>query len=211
MSFDRLARFYDQLEWFLAGERLQQCRVRWVHELAGARRVLLLGEGHGRFLAALRKANPTAEIVCVDASQRMLERARERLAEAGQFEGITRFIHGDALHLPVCGQFDAIATQFFLDCFPRRELEGLIMDLHARLNPAGRWLICDFQIPERGWRRWRATAVLWLAYRFFRRTAKLSAKRLHCPGEFLIRSGLVREAREEFNHGLIYAEIWRAV
>ena len=52
--------------------------------------------------------------------------------------------------------------------------------------------------------------VLWLAYRFFRGATKLSAKRLHCPKEFLTQSGLAREEREEFNFGLIYAEIWRA-
>jgi ubiquinone/menaquinone biosynthesis C-methylase UbiE len=47
---------------------------------ADVRRVLDLGAGDGRMAALVRSAHPHCEVVALDASQRMLERARERFA-----------------------------------------------------------------------------------------------------------------------------------
>ena len=52
MSFDALAPHYDWMEALLAGRRLERARAAQLDALAGRRRVLSAGEGHGRFAAA---------------------------------------------------------------------------------------------------------------------------------------------------------------
>ena len=55
MSFDLLAPHYRWMEWVLAGEKLQRCRTAWLEVLPAPARVLILGEGNGRFLEALMR------------------------------------------------------------------------------------------------------------------------------------------------------------
>lgn len=52
MNFDRLAPFYRAMETLAAGGKLQRCRLAFLGEIPIPRRVLLAGEGHGRFLVA---------------------------------------------------------------------------------------------------------------------------------------------------------------
>jgi len=65
-SFDLLAPHYRWLEWFLAGGKLQRCRTACLGMIA-APKVLSYGEGNGRFLAALCRKFPEAEVTSVDA------------------------------------------------------------------------------------------------------------------------------------------------
>ena len=69
-------------------------------------------------------------------------------------------------------------TNFFLDCFQHDELERLVAKVAASAADNARWLLVDFRLPECGWRKWRAKAVLALMYAFFRVTTGLSASRL---------------------------------
>ena len=64
MSFDRLAPHYRWMERILAGEKLQRCRTAHLDSVNTAERVLLAGEGNGRFLVHLRHTLPKAHIVC---------------------------------------------------------------------------------------------------------------------------------------------------
>src|SRR5579864_4929172 len=81
MSFDVLAPHYRWMEVVLAGEKLQRCCTAFLERISGARNVLILGEGNGRFLVECRRKIPKAHIVCVDASARMLTLAQRRLGE----------------------------------------------------------------------------------------------------------------------------------
>ena len=83
MSFDRLAPYYRAMECMLAGGRLQQCRVAWLGEVCASGNILLVGEGHGRFLETCVRRFPSAHIVCVDASMGMLQVAERRWQKAG--------------------------------------------------------------------------------------------------------------------------------
>src|SRR5690349_16141985 len=82
MSFDRLARHYSWMEWLLAGRKLQMCRIAFLPEALGAESILLVGEGHGRFLLELCRAAPEKRIIYLDASAQMLQVAKERLDRA---------------------------------------------------------------------------------------------------------------------------------
>ena len=79
VSFDAVAPWYRMLETIAFGDALQRCRVACLGEIAVPRRALIVGEGNGRFLCALLQAHPGVEVVCVDASERMLQLARKRM------------------------------------------------------------------------------------------------------------------------------------
>lgn len=209
MSFDRLACHYDWMERVLAGPILQRCRTAFLAEAAKAETVLLAGEGHGRFLLELCRINPHARISYVDASAEMARVAKARLIRGGEDPARVTFSVMPFTFFESGERYQLIATQFFLDCFGSKELEIVVTKLSNSLAENGSWIVADFSIPDRGWRRWRARAVLALAYSFFRVAARLSARRLAPPAPLLEKRGLRLERRERFNFDLLYAELWR--
>ncbi len=209
MSFDRLARYYSWMEWLLAGRKLQRCRTAFLEEARNARDVLLVGEGHGRFLEALCRVNPTASVACLDASAKMLGVAKDRVRRAGLETNRIDFTSGSILSFEPKRSFDLVVTHFFLDCFEGRELERVIDKVARVLRPGGGWMVADFQVPQSGWRRHRARLILSVAYAFFRKTVNLPAGKLINPAPLLLQQGLNRISKRSFNQDLLYAEFWR--
>lgn len=210
MSFDLLAPHYRWMEWLLAGSRLQRGRTAFLGDLPEPKRVLLLGEGNGRFLIELAAKFPDAEIVCVDASQRMLECAHERLYKRGLEHANVRFIHADALTWQPGGRFDLIVTHFFLDCFRPEQLERIVAKIASVAAPDTRWLLADFCEPPSGFAKWRARAILKSMYLFFRMVTRLPASGLTAPDAFLERFGFTLSKRLVFEWGLLHSDVWVA-
>ncbi len=205
MNFDRLAPHYDWLEALTAGGRLQRARTAWLGELAGCRRILSAGEGHGRFAAACAARFPAAEITCVEASPRMLDRARKKTSPTTNI----RWLCGDLLAWAPDGKYDAVVTCFFLDCFPPEKLAAVVAKLAACATADAVWLVVDFSLPPQGLARWRAQAVHSLMYAFFRRAVALPARRLTPPDPLLQAHGFRLAARREAEWGLLHADLWR--
>lgn len=208
MSFDLLAPHYSWMELLLAGERLQRCRSAFLEDIGPRRRALVIGEGHGRFLEACLRNDIAAEIVCVDASRGMLETARRRIGPV-QKRARVQFCHGDILHTNLEGTFDLIATHFFLDCFPPRELQAVVAKISSVAEPGSVWAVADFMIPESGWKRERAKAIHWIMYAFFRRFTGLRARRVTPPDSFLKAAGFELQARRFSEWGLLHTDLWR--
>lgn len=207
MSFDTLAPYYRAMELVMAGGILQRCRTSFLAEAANSRRALLLGEGPGRFLVELLRTNSSVEITCVERSPRMIAEARSQLTESELAR--VKFEQADALSWqPPRTEFDLVVTNFFLDCFRPEELRTLVAKIAASATAEARWLLADFHEPERGWRRWRARAVLALMYGFFRAATGLSASRLTPPDAFLEAGGFRLASRRLANFGLAHSDIW---
>jgi ubiquinone/menaquinone biosynthesis C-methylase UbiE len=209
MSFDRLAPHYTWMERALAGPRLQRCRTAWIDALAGCERILIVGVGHGHFLRACARQFPHAEIVSVDASAPMLAHA-QRHARREQLD-LTRlrFVHAALPDWqPPAAHFDAIVTNFFLDCFPPEELAVVIGTLARGLRPHARWLNADFAVPARGWARHRARAVHAMMYAFFRPLAGVRARRVTEPDGLLRAQGFTLARRRASEWGLLRADLW---
>ena len=206
MNFDRLAPHYDWLETLTAGGRLQQARTVWLDELAGRRRILSAGEGHGRFVEACATRFPEVEIMGVESSKRMLARA---LTRTRGIRAHCRWHGGDLLAWEPDGRYDAVVTCFFLDCFPPEMLEAVVTKLAACATADATWLVVDFAVPSRGLAGWRARSVHALMYAFFRCAVALPARRLTPPDPFLRAHGFVLAGRREFEWGLVRADLWR--
>lgn len=207
MNFDRLAPHYDWLEALTAGERLQAARTAWLEELAGCRRILSAGEGHGRFAAVCTSRFPQAKLTCVEASPRMVARAQAR---CGSAVTPVEWQCSDLLAwTPPPEKYDAIVTCFFLDCFPPGQLAEVVARLAACAAEEAVWLVVDFAVPVHGPARWRAHAVHAVMYAFFRAFTDLPARRLTPPNTLLCAQGFQRFGKREFEWGLVSAELWR--
>ncbi len=205
MNFDLVAPHYDWMEAVTAGGLLQRVRTTWLEELAGRRRVLSVGEGHGKFAGAFVRRYPRAELTCVEPSARMLARAQRRVGA-----NTVQWVHAAVPNWrPPGGCFDGIATCFFLDCFPREELREVIAAIAGGAASSATWLVVDFSVPERGVARWRALAMHAVMYGFFRVATRLPAQRLTPPDEFLTAHGFQLARRREFSWGLLRADVWR--
>ncbi len=206
MSFDVLAPHYRWMEWLSAGEKLQRCRTAFLDAIEPPAKVLIFGEGNGRFLAALLQRFPQAQVTSVDASQAMIDKARQRLGAAG---ATVEFIHADALEWqPPGGTFDIVVTHFFLDCFREDQLRLLIPKIASAASPRATWLLADFKEADCGLRRWRSQLILRVMYVFFRLVTRLPARRLTKPDAMLAATGFERLQRSEYDWGMLHSDRW---
>lgn len=208
-NFDWLAAHYRWMEWVLAGSKLQRCRTAFLATIPRPRRVLLLGEGNGRFLAAFCRQFPEARVTCVDASPRMLQQARARLQRAGGFTEKVEFVTANvgAWDFPVA-EYDLIVTHFFLDCFRPDQLDELIPKIAASGKAGAHWLVADFCRAPQGWRRWRSGLILSLMYWFFERFSRLPARELTEPDRRIQTQGFHLEQRQSADWELLHTDLW---
>ncbi len=206
-DFDGLAGVYERLERLAFGRALERSRTAFLGELRSARRVLVLGEGDGRFLKTLLRVNPVCFVDVVDSSPKMVARARRRLGpkEADR----VRFFVRDARVLAFPPHhYDLLVTLFFLDVFNKPTLARLVPALASSLRRGGLWYVADFCVPERGWGRLHA--LLWLRplYAFFRVQTRMEAAHLVDPAPLLRAQGLVLLRERVRRSGLLYTRLY---
>src|SRR4029079_12822431 len=135
VSFDRVAPHYRWLETLAFGNQLQQARVAFVREIETPLRILIVGEGNGRFLTELmRTGEPPVD--CVEMSVRMIALARKQVPDAH-----VNFIEADVRDLTLCqAHYDLIVSHFFFDCFTEGALAEIIARLANAAAPDAQWL-----------------------------------------------------------------------
>ncbi|HVV44723.1 MAG TPA: class I SAM-dependent methyltransferase, partial [Bryobacteraceae bacterium] len=200
------APWYRWIEYAALGRALERRRFAFLRRLAGARRVLILGEGDGRTVSRLLKIAPRAEFDVVEVSPEMIGLARMRVHDSPR----VHFEQGDARsHHWAAGIYDGLVTNFFLDCFTEEELAPLAGKLANALAPDGIWIVAEFAIPLRGWRRFHARMWIWTMYRFFGITTGLRAQRLPAIERLMREAGMMRVEQQSERAGLMVSEVWR--
>lgn len=198
MNCDRIARWYRWLEYAGFGRALERRREGLLSDVCGARRVLALGDGDGRALAALLAAAPRACVDYIDVSAQMLELARAR---AG-----TKRVHyrcEDARTSPLPeAEYDLIVTHFFLDCFDENDFEPLIARLSNAAAPRCRWLLSEFR--GNGW-------LVRALYLLFRIATGLRTRRLLDHHPVLQRHGFRLARHQNAWRGILASELWLSV
>jgi ubiquinone/menaquinone biosynthesis C-methylase UbiE len=211
VSFDAIAPAYQTLETIAFGGALQRARSACLGKIGTPRRGLIAGEGNGRFLCELLRRHPSIEVDCVDASQRMLKLARQRIERRLPTDATrVRFLQRDIRSwTPPEASYDLIVSHFFLDCFADEGLSDVVAKLSRAATPSATWLLADFCIPAGGFARVRAG--LWLAamYRFFRLTAGIEAANLEDPSPFLRTAGFTLASQHLFRSGMVKSQLWR--
>lgn len=210
-TFCSLARHYALLERLAFGSRLQQARTAFLDRMTSLETILILGEGDGRFLDSLLRVNPRARITCIDSSQGMIDRARNRIELLyPEINYNINWQSRDALEASYeTDAFDAIVTLFFLDCFTPDDTERLIRRLEPAARSDCRWLWADFVQPEDRWPAMFARTTQGLLYRFFRWRTGIRARRLPPVHELMRRNGWQRSAHRQFLFGTIESAVWK--
>ncbi len=210
MSFDLLAPHYRWMEALCAGGQLQRCRTALLPVIQPPQRVLIYGEGNGRFLSKLCRRFPAAEITVVEASSVMISLARTRLQRAGLADSHVDFIHADALTWqPPAVTYDLVVTCFFLDCFSAAQLRQLVPLIATAATSEAQWLNADFQIAPSGLRRLCSRVIVGFLYAFFRRATQLAADELVDVSPLLAAAGFTRCERHTFVLRLLFCERWQ--
>ena len=208
-NFDRLAPAYRALERLTFGGLLHWCRTAHLGRLRGCRRALVLGDGDGRFLADLVRANSRIEVDSLDISPAMLELARRRVAGIPGAAGRVRFTLADARSDPLPGDgYDLVVTNFFLDCFRPDDLAAIVRRASVACAPGAAWVDGDFREPPSGWERGAAKLLLAGMYGFFRIATRLPAGRLTDPAPLLAAEGFALAEEASRLRGFLSARLW---
>ncbi|MBX3249464.1 MAG: class I SAM-dependent methyltransferase [Myxococcales bacterium] len=151
-AFDRVAKTYDLLTGANPGYRrhLRQSAARL--GLAAPRRVLDLCCGTGLSTAALREVFPRAELVGLDASEGMLEKARRKPLDA-------RWVLGDASDpaaAGVEGPFDVVFAAYGIRNMS--DPDRFLANARALLAPGGTLGLHEYALDGR-----RRTELIWNA------------------------------------------------
>jgi len=146
--FDEIAPRYDLLNRLLSfgvDRRWRRAAAR-VALAKSPRRVLDVATGTGDLALLLKQRRPEAEVVGLDFSGEMIERARMKAARAGL--SLT-FVEGDALAPPFApGSFEAITVAFGFRNFA--DYEAGLQSFYRLLSPGGRAGILDVPPPPEG-------------------------------------------------------------
>ncbi len=206
--YGRLAGVYRWLEYAAFGRTLQKAREAGLDRLAGAKHILVLGAGDGRVLPPLLDTLPEAMIDSIDCEPEFIERARA-LIEPHPSAGRVQFLQADVrLWQPPSERYDAVVTQFFLDCFPEPDLGQIVTKVAGSLRLEGTWLFTDFAIPRDGpYARWRARMIVGALCGFFRWQANHPLRSLPPMDAALEKAGFVSRWDTCFSRGLIRASI----
>ncbi|HEV2199619.1 MAG TPA: class I SAM-dependent methyltransferase [Bryobacteraceae bacterium] len=213
MNCDCIAVFYRWLEYAVFGRALERRRMAFLTEASRARRVLALGDGDGRALAALVAAASSARIEYVDSSAKMLELARARAgtdrvhyrrADAREidFAEFREFGARSSKRLGDSG-FDLIVTHFFLDCLDETELQAVVDKTARAAAPCARWIVSEFR-PATIYAR----LLIAVMYAFFQKATGLKTRRLADHHPLFLHHGFRLERVERTWAGMLASELW---
>ena len=210
-NFDPLAKIYRWMEYLSFGRALERCRFYFLDSCTTASRALVLGDGDGRFTQRLAQKNSSVAIHALDASPRMLQELRERVATLGP-QAVARLqttVCDLRAFTPGADSYDLAVTHFFLDCLSELEIAALLERLRPALAQDATWVLSEFSIPQRGWMRQPARALIAALYLAFRWMTRLPVQRLPNPAPIFERAGFQLQERRSFLRGLLVAEVWR--
>lgn len=204
-NFNPIARPYRWLEYLTLGRALERCRLHFLPNLLNQKKALVIGDGDGRFLAALMASNPHIVVDAVDTSATMLQLLSKR-CERGAARLKTH--HTGALTFAPTEAYDLVVTHFFLDCLIQSDLEALVGRIAPTLAPDALWLVSDFRIPQ-GWMHLPARILVRSLYFAFRIITGLRTVQLPDYAAPFAQAGLTRIVHRHSLAGLLTTELWQ--
>ncbi|MEM8896837.1 MAG: class I SAM-dependent methyltransferase [Bacteroidota bacterium] len=208
-GFDRIAFIYDWLAKLVYGDGILHAATLGMDEVREEDKVLILGGGSGKILAAFRQENFPKEVVYVEPSAEMMAKAKEvwtSLEVSAQYSiqwvlDTDRFIQGENV-------YDVLITPFVLDLFPTEKLAEVFSRLHHALKAGGTWLYADFFIKEDSFRLFRLLLVKFM-YAFFRLICGVENQNLAETSILFNKYGYQLLLRKEFSLAMIEGIIYR--
>jgi tRNA (cmo5U34)-methyltransferase len=169
-TFNRIAPVYDLLTRIVFGSAMKKAQVHFFDQLSHRAKVLIIGGGTGWIARELLNRQPLALITYIDASDKMILKAKTLLSA---FHTV-RFIHGTEHDIPEGQVYDAVITNFYFDLFSDHVLLENISLIGRHLSADGKWLVTDFVDHNKRWQK----LMLSMMYTFFQITASLAVSSL---------------------------------
>jgi SAM-dependent methyltransferase len=209
-NFNHLSRPYRWLEYLTFGPHLQRTRTQFLDNLPRDTNSLVLGDGDGRFTAALLIHHPAAQVHAIDLSPAMLRALTQRVQQTGHQAQLTTE-QADLRHwTPTPGEsYNLIATHFFLDCLTTEEVATLTQRLNPAATPNALWLISDFAIPPGIFGRIVAAPIVALLYWSFALLTGLRIRRLPHHPSALTAAGWTLVSEVPRLRGLLISQLWQ--
>jgi len=142
VNFDYIAPYYSLGEKLCFGEKLNFHRTLFPQVLRSSGKILLLGEGRGKFLEFLLKENNSCEVVVIESSKRMAESIYNLIPCGDRFRVEIKNIPIE--HFNSDHKFDLICSFFFWDCFSKNQIKRSIPLMLNLINNKGYWHNADF-------------------------------------------------------------------
>ncbi|GAB4107676.1 hypothetical protein GCM10028791_01220 [Echinicola sediminis] len=200
--YDRVAAFYDRMALAVLGKSYQKSKGAFLNEILPGSTVLYIGGGSGVNLPVIsEKAGVTGKVFFVEASEKMLERAKKqkRIEKCGNLV----FLHQTEFSKLPEVVFDVVVTQYFLDVLSDPQINGLFKEMERRSHAHSKWLLVDFfDLPERRW-------LQFLMISFFRMVTRHPRKDLPDYGRFFSRFNWLKKKEQHFKRGWIKAEVFQ--
>jgi cyclopropane fatty-acyl-phospholipid synthase-like methyltransferase len=209
-QFDRVAAIYAPVERLTFGGALMRRRLQFTGDLADAHRVLVLGDGDGRFSAALVTRFPGIDLTAVDGSAAMLARLEGRVRARAPGVHLETVCQDARDFVPDPRGYDAVVTHFFFDCFTTAEVAALVARIAAVLPPGARWVVSEFAIPTGGAGLF-ARALVRALYLAFRVLTGLRITRLPDHRSALTAASFVCTDVQTGLAGTLRSELWTSV
>ena len=207
-DFDPLAKPYRYLEYLTFGPFLHRTRTHYLPQLTHASQALVLGDGDGRFTAALLMANPRVKVHAVDISPRMLtvltRRAHPNHGRLTTEQADLRLWQPDSN-----AHYDLVTTHFLLDCLTTQQVSELARRLAPSLTPNAQWLISDFAIPPTPFGSLIAKPLISALYQCFRLMTHLGIRHLPDHSQALQSAHWTLHHHHPHLNGLLISQLWQ--
>lgn len=202
-NFDLVAPVYPLLERASFADALTKARRTFLNRVASSDRILLIGEGNGRFLAELLREKIGGHVTVVDSSPRMLSLLQKRIRSLDHRTDV-QVVCTDFLtwsdELP---SFDAIVTHFLLDLFRPASQRRIVSRVTELAKPQALWINVDYQLVKSTWRH---RLIDWLQYQFDVVFSGIEADRQYDPSPYINDFGWMVEEERYFCTGSVAAQ-----
>ena len=198
-SHDSVASIYDGLTDFISLNQTVVTKDYLLEKIEGDTKVLVVGCGTGYIATKARQKG--ANVVAVDISKKMIERAKKHAVE-NEAHGIT-FVQKDFLNLEMEDEFDCIALPFFLNVFPdERTVERVLEKARSHLKPGGGILIADELEPMNKCYWFFINGIRLPVYFFFSVATGIKPHRIHDLKKIMSRLNIhiIEEKRFRFQY-----------
>ena len=145
-KYNLIASIYDLFDILLASKARQLALD--MARIQNGERILEVALGTGLNFIEILKRNPRGWVHGIDASVKMLERARKRISKNGHKNYLLHL--GDCRHLPFeDGTFDVLISQYLLDILPVEDFTPILIEFKRVLRDGGRVLLVNTTKAER--------------------------------------------------------------
>ncbi len=196
-NYNTIAPIYDFLAELVYGKDILEAQKTYLSKIPKNANVLIIGGGTGKILHEIVKQHPNCTIDYVEASDKMLEIAHQKIVSSN-----INLIHGTENNLTET--YDVIITAFFLDLFPFPKLVSVLQKVERHLNKGGILLATDF-FPTK---TLRSKMLYFLMKNFFRIFTGLQSKKLYNFDD-LLKQLFQKEAIQFYNKGFIFSGLYR--